>query len=203
MFADQPDTIRLPPTITAASGRPVGGPLKRGVDVIAASTTLIVLAPLLAIVSLLVLATLGRPILSRHPHMGFGGRAICCYRFRTRQGSGADGQLTPLGALLTVSGIDKLPQLISVLTGDLSCVGPRPMIKDHQGCHGIETSPYLRARPGLAGEGREASPVISSDEVAALDSTYVRNWSMRSDISILFRTIPVLMRTENANQKSQ
>ena len=197
------DTVRLPPTMTASSGTPVGGLLKRGVDVVAASTTLILLAPLLVIVSLLVLATLGRHIICRHPHMGFGGHVIGCYRFRTRQASGAHGRLTSLGALLTASGIDKLPQLISVLTGDLSCVGPRPMIKDHQGCHGIETSPYLRARPGLAGEGREASPVISSDEVAALDSTYVRNWSMRSDISILFRTIPVLMRTENANQKSQ
>ncbi len=92
---------------------------------------------------------------------------------------------------------------INVLTGDLSCVGPRPVIKAHHGCYGIETSPYLRAAARPAGNGREGSPVMRRDEVAALDSAYVRNWSMRSDKSILFKTIPVLMRTQNANQKSQ
>jgi len=201
-FAGQPDTVRLPPTMSASSGRPVGGVLKRVIDVVAAFVSLILLAPLFVIVSLLVLATLGRPIFCRHPHIGFGGRVIGCYRFRTRRGSGANGRLTSLGALLTLSGIDKLPQLVNVLMGDLSCVGPRPMIMDHQGCHGIEISPYLRARPGIAGDWHQGSPVMSSDEAAALDSAYVRNWSMRSDILILFKAIPVLMRTENANQKS-
>ena len=104
--------------------------------------------------------------------------------------------------MLTLSGIDRLPQVANVLMGDLSCVGPRPMIMDHQGCHGIEISPYLHARPGIAGDWHQGSPVMSSDEAAALDSAYVRNWSMRSDILILFKAIPVLMRTENANQKS-
>jgi len=200
-FAGQPDTVRLPPTSAAASGRPVGGVLKRGVDIVAAFTALILLAPLLVIVSVLVLATLGGPILCRHTHIGFGGRAIGCYRFRTRQASGAHGQLTSLGALLTLSGIDKLPQLVNVLMGDLSCVGPRPLIVDQHRCHGFETSPYLRARPGITGAWPQGSPVASSDEAAALDSAYVHNWSMRGDISILFKAIPVLVRTENANQK--
>jgi exopolysaccharide production protein ExoY len=201
-FAGQPDTVRLPPTSAAASGRPVGGVLKRGVDIVAALTTLILLAPLLAIVSLLVLATLGRPILCRHTHIGFGGRTICCYRFRTRHASGAHEQLTSLGALLTLSGIDKLPQLVNVLMGDLSCVGPRPMIMDQQRCHGFESSPCLRARPGITGAWPQDVVVTSSDEAAALDSAYVHNWSMRGDILILFKAIPVLVRTENANQKS-
>src|SRR6185369_2800934 len=104
-FAGQPDTVRLPPMMSASSGRPVGG----------AFVSLILLAPLFVIVSLLVLATLGRPIFCRHPHIGFGGRVIGCYRFRTRRGSGANGRLTSLGALLTLSGIDKLPQLLNVL----------------------------------------------------------------------------------------
>ena len=157
-LACQPGTVRSPPTVTASSGRPVGGVLKCGIDVVAAFVSLILLAPLFVIVSLLVRATLGRPIFCRHPHVEFGGRIICCYRFRTRRGSDNDRQLTPLGALLTLSGIDKLPQLINVLTGDLSCVGPRPVIKAHHGCYGIETSPYLWAAARPAGDGREVPP---------------------------------------------
>ena len=201
-FAGQPDMVRLPPTAAAASDRPVGGVLKRGVDIIAAFTTLILLAPLLVIVTLLVLMTLGRPIFCRHPHMGFGGRVIGCYRFRTRRGSDANGQSTSLGALLTLSGIDKLPQLFNMLIGDLSCVGPPPLVMDQNRLRGGGANPKLRARPGIAGAWPQGFAVMSSDEAAALDSTYVGNWSMRRDILILFKAIPVLMRTENAKQKS-
>ena len=118
------------------------------------------------------------------------------------EGVAPTGQSTSLGNLLTLSGIDKLPQLVNVLMGDLSCVGPRPMVMDQNRFRGGETNPKLRARPGIAGAWPQGSAVMSSDEAAALDSAYVRNWSMRSDIFILFKAIPVLVPTANVNQKS-
>ncbi len=134
--------------------------------------------------------------MSLDPYIGFGGRVIGCYRFRTRRASGAHGQSTSLGDLLTLSGIDKLPQLFNVLMGELSCVGPPPLVMDQNRLRGGEANPKLRARPGIAGAWPQGFAVMSSDEAAALDSTYVGNWSMRSDVVILLKTIPAVVRVQ-------
>ena len=100
-----------------------------------------------------------------------------------------------LAALVSMSGIDRLPELFNVLMGDLSWVGPQPLARG-------STAPlaraigrlHLRARPGVTGIWAPDAAAISLDEAAALDSAYARNWSMRGDIRILWDTLPGLMR---------
>jgi exopolysaccharide production protein ExoY len=127
--------------------------------------------------------------------IGFGGRPIGCYRFRSTHNPASEADLTPLGVLLTRSGIDKLPQLINVLKGEMSCVGPRPLIADELKRYGSEAGPYLKARPGMTGMW-QLIPDAPSRDGAALDSAYVHNWSMQGDIVILLKTIPAVVRVD-------
>ncbi len=195
LFAGQHNNVGLPQSPTTPV-RPVGGGLKRFLDIVVALIALLLLMPLLIIVALLVLATMGRPILRRHARIGFGGRAIGCYRFRTTQTLASGSRLTPLGVLLTRSGIDKLPQLLNVLKGEMSCVGPRPLVADELQRHGDEGEPYLSARPGIIGTWQLVPDLPSDAEEAALHSAYVRNWSMQGDIVILLKALPAVVRIE-------
>jgi exopolysaccharide production protein ExoY len=141
--------------------------------------------------------SVGPPVLCRQTRVGFGGRPIGCYRFRTTRTPGTDGPLTPLGENLVRSGIDKLPQLINVLKGEMSCVGPRPVGADELP-QGSEVGPYLSARPGITGTWQLGPTVASRDEAAALDCAYVHNWSMQGDLVILLRTIPAVVRVDGS-----
>jgi exopolysaccharide production protein ExoY len=196
LFAGQHDKVRLPRAPATTGVQPVGGGLKRALDIVVALTALLLLVPLFALVALLVLATMGRPVLCRHTRIGFAGRVIGCYKFRTTQTPAHDSHLTPLGALLTRSGVDKLPQLINVLKGEMSCVGPRPLVADELQCHGDEAGPYLSARPGITGTWQLCPDAPSRDEAAALDRAYVHNWSLQGDLVILVKTIPAVVRVE-------
>jgi exopolysaccharide production protein ExoY len=198
-FAGQPDAFHLPPP--TASGRPVGGGLKRALDIAVASAAIILLLPLLALVALLILITMGRPVLSRRTHVGYGGRAIDCYRFRSAPTSDAVGRRASLGGLVSMSGIDRLPELVNVLMGDLSCVGPQPLAVDKVQPRKGEGRLHLRARPGVTGIWAPDAVALSHDETAALDRAYAHNWSMRGDIRILIQAIPISVRREN-NRKS-
>lgn len=122
----QHDKARPLPIRATAAIRPRSRALKRAFDIVVASMTLVLLFPLLAIVVLLVFATMGTPVIRRHSGVGFGGSAIDCYKFRTTQSLDADANPTALGQVLTQSGIDELPQLINVLRGEMSCVGSWP-----------------------------------------------------------------------------
>lgn len=191
-FAGQPDAFHLPPP--TASGRPVGGGLKRALDIAVASAAIILLLPLLAMVALLILITMGRPLLSRRTHVGYGGRVIECYRFCSVPTSDAVASGASLGNLISMSGIDRLPELVNVLRGDLSCVGPQPLALDQLSPRKGEGRLHLHARPGITGIWAPDAVAVSHDEAAALDSAYARSWSMRSDIRILCNTLPGLMR---------
>jgi lipopolysaccharide/colanic/teichoic acid biosynthesis glycosyltransferase len=93
-----------------------------------------------------------------------------------------------------MSGIDRLPELVNVLMGGLSFVGPQPLAVDQLPPRKGEGRLHLYARPGITGIWARDAVVISHDEAAALDSAYARSWSMRSDIRILCNTLPGLMR---------
>jgi exopolysaccharide production protein ExoY len=188
-FAGQPDAFHLQPP--AASGRPVGGGLKRALDIAVASAAIVLLLPLFAIVALLVLLTMGRPVFSRRTHVGFGGRAIDCYRFRSIPASDVVASGASLMTLVSMSGIDRLPELFNVLVGDLSCVGPQPLAVDRLHPRKGDGHLHLRARPGVTGMWAPDAVSISLDEAAALDSAYARSWSMRGDIIILLKSIPL------------
>lgn len=195
-YADQNDRVDVPdadevhygsgPQGSTKAG-PVGGFVKRALDLVVALAALILLAPLLAVVSLLILVTTGRPILQGRKRIGFAGRTFTDYTFR------ADSK-TATGALLKQSGIDGLPRLVNVLKGEMSCVGPRPLVAGElQDC---EAESYVRARPGMTGRWRLAPAAPSVPEPAAVDSAYVHNWSMHRDIVILLKAIPGVARGE-------
>ncbi len=201
-------------------GDPVGGTAKRILDIAVASLALILLAPLLLLVAAIILVTLKRPVFFTQSRIGHGGRSFKCYKFRTMvpdankvlssylaenpeaarewqatQKLAHDPRVTFVGHVLRKSSIDELPQLFNVLRGDMSCVGPRPILPDELKRYGAAKDDYLRAKPGMTGlwqvSGRNA---LSYDARVSLDSQYVQTWSLMRDIEILAKTVPAVVR---------
>ena len=199
---------------------PIGGSLKRSIDIVIATILLLVLAPVLIYVAALIYLTMGRPILFSHKRVGFQGATFECYKFRTmvnnagekleaylREDPAAreewkhyhklkfDPRVTTLGRLLRKSSLDELPQLLNVLRGDMSCVGPRPVTIAELSRYKSSARHYLQVRPGVTGlwqvSGRSNT---SYDYRVALDRTYVANWSFGLDIKILVKTLPAVLR---------
>jgi exopolysaccharide production protein ExoY len=208
---------------SAPSSRPIGGFAKRAVDVVISLSALILLSPLLLIVALLIRATMGRPVLFSHRRLGLHGRPFACLKFRTMvsdadaalrlhlisnpearlewkasQKLQRDPRVTSLGRLLRRSSIDELPQLLNVLMGQMSCVGPRPIVDDEVARYGDYWTDYMGARPGLTGpwqvSGRNR---LTYERRVALDRHYVRRWSMWRDAWLLIQTIPAVMRPDD------
>lgn len=198
------DPMTLNPT---PPPRPRGYPGKRLLDVVLAGLALVVLAPLLAALALAVWLSLGRPVFFRQERPGFQGRPFRIVKFRTmkeaRDARGhllPDGQrLTRLGTFLRRTSLDELPELWNVLRGEMSLVGPRPLL--------MRYLPYFRprerlrfeVRPGITGlaqiSGRNC---VGWDQRLELDARYVENLSLRQDLWILGRTVRTVLRREGA-----
>jgi lipopolysaccharide/colanic/teichoic acid biosynthesis glycosyltransferase len=172
--------------------------VKRLIDFVGSAVLLITLAPLFLLVGLLVGADVGLPLVFWQQRPGLGGRPFKLYKFRTMAHAyGADGQrksdsarVSVVGEFLRRTRLDELPQLLNILKGDMSFVGPRPLLPIDQP---IDSRPRLRVRPGLTGwaqikGGRKISPA----DKAALDMWYVRHMSLALDLRILLGTVPVL-----------
>jgi lipopolysaccharide/colanic/teichoic acid biosynthesis glycosyltransferase len=171
---------------------------KRGMDVAVSALSLLALSPLLAIVWLLVLWRMGRPAIFRQRRPGRGGRPFTVYKFRTMTDArGPDGRLLPdarrftgLGRFLRASSIDELPQLWNVLRGDLSLVGPRPLLMEYLERYTPEQARRHEVRPGITGlaqvTGRNAMPFSKRLE---LDVYYVDHGSLAMDLKILVLTV--------------
>lgn len=197
--------------------RPLGGAPKRAFDILCSFTALICISPLLAIVALLVRLESKGPALFRQRRTGFRGRAFNVLKFRTMtsmengkrltQASEGDARITWLGGILRRTSIDELPQLINVLRGDMSLVGPRPHAVAHDKWFLGVNDEYPRrfmARPGITGaaqvagaRGRTDTPE-KAEERLRLDLAYVDDWSMRRDLVILVRTVGVVLSCRNA-----
>lgn len=168
--------------------------LKRLIDMVVAALALIVLSPLIAIVALLVRAKLGSPILFRQVRPGLKGRPFTMVKFRTmlddRDEIGAprpdSERLTGFGRWLRSSSLDELPELWNVLKGDMSLVGPRPLLMQYLPLYSAEQARRHNVPPGITGwaqiNGRNA---ISWDQKFALDVWYVDNWNLVLDAKIL------------------
>lgn len=178
--------------------------MKRIIDLTVSACALIVLSPVLAIVALLVRQRLGSPVLFRQIRPGRAGQPFEMIKFRTmRDAVGADGQrlsdaerLTPFGRFLRSASLDELPGLWNVLKGDMSLVGPRPLLMEYLPLYTPEQARRHEVRPGVTGwaqvNGRNA---ISWDEKFRLDVWYVDNRSTWLDLKILLLTVrKVLMR---------
>ncbi len=190
---------------------------KRGLDVALSALLLIVLSPLLALVSLAIMAESGAPILFRQRRQGFGGKVFSILKFRTMtvcedgervvQAQFGDARVTPLGRVLRRTSIDELPQLLNVLKGEMSLVGPRPHALAHDSHYDLRIATYASRRhvkPGLTGwaqvngcrgETREVSQMEARVEH---DLWYVNHWSIWLDLKILLRTAFVVVAGDQA-----
>jgi lipopolysaccharide/colanic/teichoic acid biosynthesis glycosyltransferase len=172
--------------------------LKQCIDRLAAAVGLLLLAPVMVATALVVWATMGRPILFRQVRPGRGGKAFELVKFRTMLNAhDADGnplpdreRLTPAGQFLRAASLDELPQLWNVLRGDMSLVGPRPLLVEYLPRYSAEQARRHDVLPGITGwaqvNGRNA---LNWDERFRLDVWYVDHWSVALDVKILALTL--------------
>jgi len=185
---------------------------KRAFDLILTVPALFVLFPLLAVLGLLVRVKLGAPVLFRQQRPGLGGWPFWLLKFRTMTDArGADGVLLPdaerltrFGRFLRATSLDELPELFNVLKGDMSLVGPRPLLMQYLERYTPEQARRHEVRPGITGwaqvNGRNA---ITWEEKFKLDVWYVDNWSLWLDIKIIAMTIWKILKREGISQPGQ
>lgn len=204
--------------------RPLGGAAKRSFDVIVASIILVFIVPLLLVLMIAIRVQDGGPSLYGHRRIGLGGRGFACLKFRTmvtnsdevlrnllasdpaaarewaaNRKLADDPRITPLGRFLRKSSLDELPQIFNVLRGEMSLVGPRPVVREELLRYDLAKVHYLRARPGITGlwqvSGRSGTTYGRRIE---LDKAYVLRWSFLSDLMIVLRTVPALVTRSGA-----
>jgi sugar transferase EpsL len=179
--------------------------LKRVFDGVVSATALVVLAPVMGLIALAVWRTMGRPVLFRQVRPGLHGKPFVMYKFRTmrdlRDAEGKllpdEARLTPFGRWLRSTSLDELPELLNVLRGEMSLVGPRPLLMEYLDRYTPEQARRHEVKPGITGwaqiHGRNN---LSWDERFKLDVWYVDNWSLWLDLKILWRTLWMVLRRE-------
>lgn len=183
--------------------------MKRLVDLFVSFSFLIILSPLLLFIVLNIRLKLGSPILFKQKRPGIHGKPFYIYKFRTMTNEKDENgkllsdekRLTSLGKLLRKYSLDELPQLIIVIKGDLSLVGPRPLLIKYLDRYTPEQARRNNVKPGITGwaqvNGRNA---ISWEEKFVLDVWYVDNQSFMLDLKILLLTVLKVIRSEGINQ---
>ncbi len=205
----------------------LGQPIRRRVkfvsDILMSSLMMLLFLPIFILFSWLI-ARDGGPILFRHRRVGQGGRLFDCLKFRTMVPNAQqvlethlqehpedaaewqehfklrnDPRVTPIGRFLRSTSLDELPQLLNVLRGDMSLVGPRPVTEEELPYYGRDVMFYLETRPGITGlwqvSGRSDT---SYAQRVMFDTWYVKNWTLWHDIAILAKTIPVVFARKGA-----
>ena len=182
---------------------------KRGLDVVAAGAGLLVLSPVLLATALAVRVKMGTPVLFRQERPGLHGKPFHMLKFRTMlDAADARGnplsdaeRLTPFGRWLRSTSLDELPELLNVLRGDMSLVGPRPLLMQYLALYTPEQARRHEARPGITGwaqvNGRNA---LSWEEKFALDVWYVDRQTFWLDVRILFLTVARVFRRQGITQ---
>lgn len=193
--------------------------MKRSFDIICATAGLLLLTPLFLVVAALIKRD-GGPIFYFDRRIGGGGKAFACIKFRSmvldadkvltayladnadikkewdefRKLRGYDPRVTAIGRFIRKTSIDELPQLFNVIIGDMSLVGPRPIMANELAQYGIDMDFYRAMRPGITGlwqvSGRNS---VSYERRVQLDRWYISNWSLWLDIAILCKTVPVVL----------
>jgi exopolysaccharide production protein ExoY len=197
----------------------VGGQAKRCFDIAAAATALLLLLPFFCLIAIAIRLMDPGPVLFRHRRIGSKGKPFDCLKFRTmvidadrvlghylaenrraalewqqKHKLTDDPRTTPLGTVLRKTSVDELPQLINILKGEMSIVGPRPIVAAEVPKYGPYIAHYFCARPGLTGpwqvSGRND---VDYDRRVTLDRDYVERWSFRRDLGIIVRTVRVVL----------
>jgi lipopolysaccharide/colanic/teichoic acid biosynthesis glycosyltransferase len=183
---------------------------KRLLDVVVAGGGLVVLSPVIAVIAVLIALRMGFPVFFRQTRPGYRGEPFEVVKFRTmRNAVDANGKplsdnerLTPLGRMLRRTSLDEIPQLWNVLRGDMSLVGPRPLLMEYLERYTPEQMRRHDVKPGITGlaqvSGRNNVPWEQKFE---LDVWYADNWSLWLDLKILARTILKVLRAEGVSAK--
>ena len=219
-YATKPAGSTLPSARTEeTSADTPGGISKRIFDIGAASAAILLLSPLLIMLAILVKSSDRGSIFYGHPRIGRNGREFRCLKFRTMVENGSevleahfrenpaareewessrklkhDPRVTRVGNVLRKLSLDELPQIFNILRGEMSVVGPRPVVRDELEKYGAAAHCYLRARPGLTGlwqvSGRND---VSYAKRVQFDQHYVENWSLGFDVVIIAKTLPAVI----------
>lgn len=184
---------------------------KRPMDFILSLISIIILSPVFLIVAGLVKLKLGGPVIFKQERPGLNGKIFTMYKFRTMTDEKDEsGKLLPnemrhtkFGKFLRTTSLDELPELVNVLKGDMSLVGPRPLLVDYLPLYNEEQARRHHVRPGITGyaqvNGRNA---ITWAEKFEKDLYYVENMNFILDIKILFQTVIKVFKKENINQNN-
>lgn len=179
--------------------------MKRCLDICMAAAALLALSPLFAVLVILVRLRLGAPVFFAQRRPGKGGVLFTLWKFRTMTDArGPDGRLqkdgdrlTPLGRLLRATSLDELPEFWNILRGDMSLVGPRPLLPEYLDRYSPEQARRHEVRPGLTGwaqvNGRNAA---TWEDRLRMDVWYVDHRSLRLDLWILLKTVAIVLRRE-------
>lgn len=215
------------PLITLRSGALTGleGALKRAFDIAVAALLLALVAPLMAIIALLIKVSSPGPVFFRQERVGKGGRRIQIYKFRTMHQDAEgilksnselyrsyvdnnyklpkdeDPRVTLVGGFLRELSLDEIPQLFNVIKGEMSLVGPRPVVPAEIEKYGDYASLLLSVQPGLTGQWQVSgrSDIADYARRVRIDMEYIRDQSIARDLQILFRTVPVVLSREGAH----
>ena len=172
--------------------------VKRIVDFSIAGIALVLLAPLMALVALVIRCSMGKPVLFRQVRPGLNEKLFTCWKFRTmREERDAEGKilsdsqrLTPLGLFFRRTSLDELPQLWNIVRGDMSLVGPRPLLAQYLAYYTAEEKRRHLTRPGLTGWAQiHGRNYLSFQKRLAMDAWYVDHVSWRLDVRILLATV--------------
>lgn len=203
---------------------PVGGILKRVFDVVTSVYFIIALSPLLLGLCIALRLTSKGPLFYGHERIGYDGRRFHCLKFRSMVENGDailaaylrdnpdqreiwetqhkldnDPRVTPIGAVLRKLSLDELPQIINVLRGEMSLVGPRPVTLEELDKYSSSKSHYLMTRPGITGlwqiSGRSDT---TFHQRICMDRLYVTKWSILQDLKIIFMTVPAVLLAKGA-----
>jgi len=223
-MADAAHYIRGVELSNLSGVKPIGMTAKRIIDIVLASTGIVLLCPLLLLCFAACLLSSPGPALFGHRRIGFQGKYFRCFKFRTMVINGddclrdhlakdpqanaeweatrklrVDPRVTAIGSLLRKTSLDEIPQLFNVLKGDMSIVGPRPVTEEELSRYSTSVGSYLACRPGITGlwqvSGRSGT---SYRRRVAFDSYYARHWSIFLDAKIVIATIPALLDSDNA-----
>lgn len=173
--------------------------IKRLMDILVAGWMLILLSPLMLWLYFRVKKEMGEPVLFTQTRIGMDERSFKLVKFRTmKQGDGADAdRLSTFGTWLRNTSLDELPELWNILRGDMSLVGPRPLLPEYLPYYTKRESIRHNMRPGITGlaqvSGRNA---LSWDDRLALDAVYVEGWGFGDDITILWKTVATVIKKE-------
>lgn len=186
--------------------------LKRLLDIVIASIALVILSPLYIFVAYKVKKNLGSPVLFRQVRPGLHGKPFEMIKFRTmkdaldEQGNPLPDseRLTPFGKMLRSTSLDEMPELWNVIKGDMSIVGPRPLLMEYLPLYNTEQAKRHNVRPGMTGHaqvnGRNA---IGWDEKFKLDTWYVENQSVWLDFKIMLKTVKKVIAKDDINEAGE